>query len=107
MGARVAGFEVDTRHWIAGRRIESAERFHSISPVDETVIADISAGGPAEIDQAVEAAAAGFETWKRTSREERAQLLHRIADIIESRVETLAQVETRDNGSLLRSHRRG
>src|SRR4029453_19276047 len=30
-----------------------------------------------------------------------------IADIIESRVETLAQVETRDNGSLLRSPRRG
>ena len=107
MTARVEGHEVDTRHWIGGRRIESGARFQSVSPIDETVIAEVSAGGPAEIDQAVEAASNAFKTWKRTSREERAQLLHRIADIIESRVETLAQVETRDNGSLLRSHRRG
>lgn len=107
MGARVEGFEVDTRHWIGGRRVEGAEHFRSISPIDETVIAEVSAGGPAEVGQAVEAATTAFKTWKRTSREQRAQLLHRVADIIESRVEPLAQVETRDNGSLLRSHRRG
>ena len=38
---------------------------------------------------------------------ERAAILHRIADGVEKRIEELAQVETRDNGSLLRSHRRG
>ena len=107
MMTRVEGHEVDTRHWIAGHRVESAARFHSVSPIDEGVIAEVSAGGPADIDQAVEAAATAFKTWKRTPREQRARLLHRIADIIESRVEILAQVETRDNGSLLRSHRRG
>jgi 5-carboxymethyl-2-hydroxymuconic-semialdehyde dehydrogenase len=36
---------------------------------------------------------------------ERAAVLHRIADLVEERVERLAAVETRDNGSLLRSHR--
>jgi aminomuconate-semialdehyde/2-hydroxymuconate-6-semialdehyde dehydrogenase len=35
----------------------------------------------------------------------RAEVLHRIADLVEERVEQLAAVETRDNGSLLRSHR--
>jgi 5-carboxymethyl-2-hydroxymuconic-semialdehyde dehydrogenase len=107
MQVRVEGVEVDTRHWIAGRRVDSAERFDSISPIDETVIAQVAAGGSAEIDRAVEAAADAFKSWKRTSREERAKLLHRIADIIETRIESLAVVETRDNGSLLRSHRRG
>jgi aminomuconate-semialdehyde/2-hydroxymuconate-6-semialdehyde dehydrogenase len=107
MGARVEGVEVDTRHWIGGRRIDSPNCFQSISPIDETVIADVAAGGPAEIHQAVESAARAFKAWKRTTREERAALLKRIADIIEARVESLAQVETRDNGSLLRSHRRG
>ena len=34
-------------------------------------------------------------------------MLHRVADGVEKRIEDLAQVETRDNGSLLRSHRRG
>jgi aminomuconate-semialdehyde/2-hydroxymuconate-6-semialdehyde dehydrogenase len=36
---------------------------------------------------------------------ERAAVLHRIADLVEELVEPLAAVETRDNGSLLRSHR--
>ncbi|MGH6894225.1 MAG: aldehyde dehydrogenase [Dongiaceae bacterium] len=107
MNARVEGVEVDTRHWIGGRRVDSADRFDCISPIDETVIAEVAAGGPAEIDLAVESAAAAFETWRRTGREERAKALHRIADVIESRIESLAVVETRDNGSLLRSHRRG
>ena len=107
MRARVEGVEVDTRHWIGGRRVDSAERFDSISPIDETTVAQVAAGGPAEIDQAVTAASEAFKSWSRTSREERAKLLHRVADIIESRIESLAVVETRDNGSLLRSHRRG
>jgi aminomuconate-semialdehyde/2-hydroxymuconate-6-semialdehyde dehydrogenase len=107
MRARVEGVEIDTRHWIGGRRVDSAERFDSISPIDETVIAEVAAGSPVEVDQAVTAASEAFKSWRRTSRDERAQLLHRIADIIESRIESLAQVETRDNGSLLRSHRRG
>jgi aminomuconate-semialdehyde/2-hydroxymuconate-6-semialdehyde dehydrogenase len=36
---------------------------------------------------------------------ERAAVLHRIADLVDEQVERLAAVETRDNGSLLRSHR--
>ena len=39
-------------------------------------------------------------------RDERADILHRVADGIDKRAEELAVVETRDNGSLLRSHRR-
>lgn len=107
MSARIEGVDVDTRHWIGGRRIDSPQRFQSISPIDETVIAEVAAGGPSEVHQAVETAARAFKSWKLTTREERAALLRRIADIIESRVEDLSQVETRDNGSLLRSHRRG
>ena len=64
-------------------------------------------GVEAEISAAVEAAHKAFQTWRRTSPAERAAYLHKIADIAEARVEQLAVVETRDNGSLLRSHRRG
>ena len=39
-------------------------------------------------------------------RSERAELLRKVADGIDARAEDLARVETRDNGSLLRSHRR-
>ncbi|TDQ83010.1 5-carboxymethyl-2-hydroxymuconic-semialdehyde dehydrogenase [Dongia mobilis] len=107
MRASVEGVEIDTRHWIAGERVTSDRRFASVSPIDEAPIAELSAGGGAEIDRAVSAARDAFRTWRNTSPAERARYLHRIADIVESRVEQLAVVETRDNGSLLRSHRRG
>jgi 5-carboxymethyl-2-hydroxymuconic-semialdehyde dehydrogenase len=54
----------------------------------------------------VAAAAAAFPAWSATPPEQRAAVLHAIADGIDKRVEELAEVETRDNGSLLRSHRR-
>ena len=107
MRSRVEGVEIDGRHWIGGQRVDSAKSFDSISPIDEQPIARVAAGGDTEVDQAVEAALRAFQSWKRISREERAAYLHRIADIIDSRVEQLSVVETRDNGSLLRSHRRG
>src|SRR5215475_13799510 len=101
MSATVEGVEIDTRHWIGGKRVDGAGRFTSISPIDETVIAEMARGGAAEVDQAVEAARRAFKTWSRISREERARLLQRIADGVEVNIERLAQVETRDNGSLL------
>ncbi len=105
--ATVAGVEVDTRHWIGGRRVASPITFPDVSPIDGQTIADISRGGAEEVDAAVTAASEAFRTWSRTRPEERAAILHRIADGVEKRTEELAQVETRDNGSLLRSHRRG
>ena len=52
----------------------------------------------------MEAARAAFDAWGRASPEDRAKVLHRVAEIVEERVPELAAVETRDNGSLLRSH---
>jgi aminomuconate-semialdehyde/2-hydroxymuconate-6-semialdehyde dehydrogenase len=91
---------------IGGSRIASSERFVDVSPIDERPIAEVARGGAVEVDAAVEAAAAAFEGWARTPPKERAAILHTIADGVEARVEQLATVETRDNGSLLRSHRR-
>ncbi|WP_395692386.1 aldehyde dehydrogenase family protein [Nocardioides sp.] len=103
----VAGVEVDTRHWIGGERVAGTGTFEDVSPLDGQVIADVSRGGQTEVDAAVAAARAAFATWSRTTPEERADVLGRVADGVEARIEDLAQVETRDNGSLLRSHRRG
>jgi aminomuconate-semialdehyde/2-hydroxymuconate-6-semialdehyde dehydrogenase len=103
----VAGVEVSGDHWIGGRRVASAERFDDVSPIDEQVIATISRGGPAEAAAAVAAAKAAFPAWAATPPAERARLLHRIADLVEERIEQLAIVETTDNGALLRSHLRG
>ena len=106
--ANVAGVAVDTRHWIGGQRVwGAAGTFTDVSPIGEQPLAEVAAGGPAEVDAAVRAAAEAFPGWAATSAAERAGLLHAIADGIERRAEDLAQVETLDNGALLRSHRRG
>jgi len=105
--ATVAGVEVDTRHWIGGRRVASTQTFEDVSPIDGGVVAEVARGTGSEVEAAVDAARAAFSTWSGTSPQERAAVLHRIADGVEKRIEELAQVETRDNGSLLRSHRRG
>ena len=105
--ATVAGVEVDTRHFIGGKRVASDSTFADHSPIDGTFLADISRGGKREVDLAVAAAKAAFPIWSQMSPAERGAILNRVADIIESRIEDLAIVETTDNGSLLRSHRRG
>jgi len=102
----VEGVEVSTDHLIAGARVASADRFVDISPIDEQPIAEVARGGTVEVEAAVSAAGGAFETWSRTPPKERAAVLHAIADGVEARVEELSLVETRDNGSLVRSHRR-
>jgi aminomuconate-semialdehyde/2-hydroxymuconate-6-semialdehyde dehydrogenase len=103
----VAGVEVDTRHWIGGQRVASAATFEDVSPIDGQVLGQVSRGGRAEADAAVAAARAAFPVWSRMSAEERGSVLFRLADRIEEHIEPLSILETTDNGSLLRSHRRG
>jgi 5-carboxymethyl-2-hydroxymuconic-semialdehyde dehydrogenase len=104
--ATVEGVEVDTRHWIGGVRVASESTFTDLSPIDEQPIAEVSAGAAEEVNAAVQAAQQAFPGWAAMPRSERAELLRKVADGIDARAEELARVETRDNGSLLRSHRR-
>lgn len=105
--ARIAGVDVSTEHFIGGQRVGSSTTFVDHSPIDGSHLADVSRGKEAECRAAVLAAKEGFAQWSLTSPHDRAQVLFEIADLIESRLEDLAIVETMDNGALLRSHRRG
>jgi aminomuconate-semialdehyde/2-hydroxymuconate-6-semialdehyde dehydrogenase len=103
--ATIEGIEVSTDHWIGGRRVGSARTFTDVSPIDEEPIAEIARGAADEAEAAVAAARAAFPVWGGMSPMDRAAVMHAIADGVESRVPDLAAVETRDNGSLLRSMR--
>jgi len=101
----VEGIGVSTEHWIGGERVPSGDAFEDVSPIDEQVIAEVSTGSGEEVDLAVRSARRAFAEWGQTEPKERSQVLYAIADGIEARVPELAAVETRDNGSLLRSMR--
>jgi len=103
----VAGVTVDTRHFINGERVASDKTFANTSPIDASPLGEISRGGQREVDLAVAAARAAFPGWAATSPHDRAAIMHKIADLVEERVSELANVETMDNGALLRSHLHG
>ena len=97
----VAGVDVSTDHYIDGRRVASNDRFLDLSPVDGSALADVSAGGSAEADMAVDAARRAFPAWAALGPQGRAPILRQFADGILARAPELAAVETIDNGSLL------
>ncbi|HUE39316.1 MAG TPA: aldehyde dehydrogenase family protein [Candidatus Binatia bacterium] len=101
----IAGAEVQTDHWIGGRRVASSDRFEVRSPIDGRTIAEMARGGKAEVDAAVDAARRAFPAWAALGAEGRAPILKRLADGILARLDALAAVETADNGSLLTSNR--
>lgn len=103
----VAGVKVDTRHYIGGKRVSSKETYTNTSPIDGSFLGEIARGGQEEVDAAVAAARAAFPAWAKLGPKKRGELLNKLADLVEENTETLANIETLDNGALLRSHLRG
>jgi acyl-CoA reductase-like NAD-dependent aldehyde dehydrogenase len=103
--ALVAGVPVPTGHWIGGERIRSERTFATISPIDQSVLAQIARAGEADVDAAVRAAREAFPAWAALGPVGRARHLHRLADLIDEHVEELAAVECADMGMLLESLR--
>jgi acyl-CoA reductase-like NAD-dependent aldehyde dehydrogenase len=60
---------------------------------DGKVIASVDEAGPNDVDRAVRAARAAFDTgaWPRMSARERASVLFRLADLVEGSAEQLAR----------------
>ncbi len=101
----VAGVEVSPDHFIGGQRVASARRFPTISPVDQSVLAEVARADADDVDRAVRAAADAFPAWAALGPTGRAPYLHRLADLIDQNVERLALVESADMAMLLRSLR--
>ena len=88
---------------IGGRSVAgSGGVFQTRSPVDESLIADVALGTAADIDAAAAAAKAAFPEWAALDGEKRKAILHRIADLIETRAEEIALCECWDTGQAWR-----
>ena len=103
----IAGVLIDTRHYIDGKRVASVETFENTSPIDGSFLGNFSRAGASEVDAAVVAAKTAFPEWSELGPRGRGEKLEKLATLIEENIEVLSQIETLDNGSLLRSNRRG
>ncbi|MFT5646391.1 MAG: aldehyde dehydrogenase [Aureispira sp.] len=78
------------------------EYFSNVSPVDGNAFTQIPRSTAEDIDLAIDAAWKAAPQWNNSSATERSNLLLKIADVMESNLDILAQVETWDNGKALR-----
>lgn len=87
----------------------SGRTFPVVNPADGRVIADLPAGGAADVDAAVAAARRSFEDgrWTGLAPRERARILSRVADLIDQHKDELGLIETLDNGMPLGQARDG
>ncbi|GAB3630884.1 5-carboxymethyl-2-hydroxymuconate semialdehyde dehydrogenase [Microbacterium shaanxiense] len=90
------------QHYIDGAFTDSVDgdTFDVLDPVTNENYTTASAGKKADIDLAVAAAKRAFDDgpWPKMLPRERSRVLHRIADIVESRDQRLAELESFDSG---------
>jgi len=73
--------------------------FPVINPANEETIAVISLGGVADVDRAVAAAKAAFESYSETTVSERLALLARVIDVYKSRMDEMAETISMEMGA--------
>jgi len=88
--------------FINGQWVDAAsgKTYATINPATEETITMVAEADAADVDAAVTAARAAFESgaWPKMSAAERGRLLWKLADLIEQNIDELAELETLDNG---------
>jgi aldehyde dehydrogenase (NAD+) len=89
--------------YINGQWVEplTSDTLAVINPATEQPVETIAMGGPDDVDAAVAAAKAAFESFSQTTKDERLALLDSILGVYMSRMEDLAQVITAEVGAPL------
>jgi len=92
-----------TKFYIDGRWVDPAapRKLDVVNPATEAVAGVISLGSRADVDRAVAAARRAFETFSRTSREERLALFGRILEVYRSRLDDMALAISEEMGAPL------
>ncbi len=100
----VVSFKTRYGNYIGGEFVApvQGQYFTNTSPVTGEAIAEFPRSTAEDIEKALDAAHAAAGAWGRTSVQERAAVLLRIADRIEQNLEVLAVTETWDNGKPVR-----
>jgi phenylacetaldehyde dehydrogenase len=79
---------------------DSGALIEVFNPATGLKLGTVQAGGSVDVGRAVEAARRSFDDarWHRMAATERSKILFRVADLLETRSEELARIETQDNG---------
>ena len=81
---------------------EGGRTYDVYNPANGEFLAKCASGSKSDVDDAVKAAWKAFPEWKKVDVTTRAEILLKIADIIDKNAEHLAMIETLDNGKPIR-----
>ncbi len=91
---------------INGQWVEAAsgKTFPTYNPATGEVLARVAEGDREDIDRAVKAARAAFETgpWSKMTPSERGRVIWKLGDLLEQNLEEFAELEMLDNGKPLK-----
>jgi malonate-semialdehyde dehydrogenase (acetylating)/methylmalonate-semialdehyde dehydrogenase len=82
----------------AWRQPFSSEFFDVTNPATTEILARTPMSSPADVDAAVQAAAAAFPAWRRTPPGERVQYLFKLKNLLEEHLDELSRLITLENG---------
>ena len=88
------------KQFIGGDFVDAADGRTAdvINPANDEVIAKVPASSVEDVDRAVAAAATAFETWKKTTPQDRSLLMLKVADALEANAEKLGRLESANAG---------
>ena len=88
------------KQFIGGDFVDAADGRTAdvINPANDQVIANVPASSTEDVDRAVNAADAAFQTWKKSTPQDRSLLLLKVADKLEARADELGRLESANAG---------
>jgi 5-carboxymethyl-2-hydroxymuconic-semialdehyde dehydrogenase len=102
MSTRPANLPEKIQHFIDGKFVDSidGDTFDVVEPVSNDVYITSASAKLADVNLAVAAAKKAFDSgpWPKMLPRERSRILHKVADIVESRDGVLAELESYDSG---------
>ncbi len=92
------------QHYIGGTFSDGTAQFDSLDPATGTVWAKMPEARTHDVNAAVEAACSALNApeWATMTATARGKLLYRLADLVAENAQTLAELETRDTGKIIR-----
>jgi aldehyde dehydrogenase (NAD+) len=91
--------------FIGGKWVEAKEHFTTLSPRDESPLADVAQASEADVHKAVAAARDAFPAWAKLPGSERSKYLFRIARILAERSREFAVLESLNGGKPIKESR--
>jgi aldehyde dehydrogenase len=91
-------------NWIGGEYVAPTrgQYFTNVTPITGQPLCEVARSTAEDVERALDAAHAAAVSWNTSSPAYRANILNRIADRLEENLDTLATIETIDNGKPIR-----